>query len=140
MADAVAQGARVLCGGERVDRPGWFYPPTVVTDVTPGDAHVPRGDLRSGRAAVPGAQTPTRRSQLANATVFGLGSNIWTRDDAESRSGSSASSTPGAVFVNGMTTSYPELPFGGVKESGFGRELSAQGIRAFCNVKTVWIA
>jgi succinate-semialdehyde dehydrogenase/glutarate-semialdehyde dehydrogenase len=137
MADAVAQGARVLCGGKRLDRAGYFYPPTVVADVTPAmrmfheEVFGPVAQLfrvGSGDEAI----------EIANATVFGLGSNIWTRDNTEQErfvEGLDA----GAVFVNGMTTSFPELPFGGVKESGFGRELSAQGIRAFCNLKTVWV-
>jgi succinate-semialdehyde dehydrogenase / glutarate-semialdehyde dehydrogenase len=137
IADAVAQGARVLCGGKRLDRAGYFYPPTVVADVTPAmrmfheEVFGPVAQLfRVGNA--------DEAIELANATVFGLGSNIWTRNAAEQER-FVKDLDAGAVFVNGMTTSFPELPFGGVKESGFGRELSAQGIRAFCNVKTVWV-
>jgi len=135
--DAVAQGARVLCGGQRVDGPGYFYPPTVITDVTPAmrmffeEIFGPVAQLFRVRDA-------DEAIALANATVFGLGSNIWTTD-AEEQERFVRALDAGAVFVNGMTTSYPELPFGGVRESGFGRELSSQGIRAFCNIKTVWI-
>jgi len=137
IADAVARGARVLCGGEKIDRPGWFYPATVVTGVTPA-MWMYHEEVFGPVAQLFRVQNADEAIALANATVFGLGSNVWTTDAAEQERFVAALDA-GAVFVNGMTTSYPELPFGGVKESGFGRELSAQGIRAFCNVKTVWI-
>jgi succinate-semialdehyde dehydrogenase/glutarate-semialdehyde dehydrogenase len=137
LADAIAHGARVLCGGKQVDRPGWFYPPTVVTDVTPA-MRMYHEEIFGPVAQLFRVGSADEAIELANATVFGLGSNVWTTDPAE-QSRFVAGLDAGAVFVNGMTTSYPELPFGGVKESGFGRELSAQGIRAFCNVKSVWV-
>jgi succinate-semialdehyde dehydrogenase / glutarate-semialdehyde dehydrogenase len=137
MEDAMRHGARVLCGGKRLDRAGWFYPPTVVTDIT-AEMRIYHEEIFGPVAQLFRISSADEAIELANATVFGLGSNIWSNDRAEQAhfvDGLDA----GAVFVNGMTTSYPELPFGGVKESGFGRELSSQGIRAFCNVKSVWV-
>ena len=135
--DAVQQGATVLLGGQRPDGPGWFYPATVVTGITP------RMRMFSEEVFGPVAQMyrvadVDEALELANATVFGLGSNVWTNDPAEQER-FVRDLAAGAVFINGMTTSYPELPFGGVKTSGYGRELSAHGIREFCNAKTVWI-
>jgi succinate-semialdehyde dehydrogenase/glutarate-semialdehyde dehydrogenase len=135
--DAVERGARLLCGGQRLDRPGWFYPPTVVTDVTP-EMRMYHEEIFGPVAQLFRVGDADAAISLANATVFGLGSNVWTRDAQEEARFVDALAA-GAVFVNGMTTSFPELPFGGVRESGFGRELSSQGIRAFCNVKTVWV-
>jgi succinate-semialdehyde dehydrogenase/glutarate-semialdehyde dehydrogenase len=137
MADAVERGARVLCGGRRLEGRGWFYPPTVVTDLTP-EMRMYHEEIFGPVAQLFRVRDADAAIGLANATVFGLGSNVWTRDESEQARFVRALDA-GAVFVNGMTTSYPELPFGGVKESGFGRELSSQGIRAFCNVKTVWV-
>ena len=135
--DAVAKGATVLCGGAIPDGPGWFYPPTVIADVT-ADM-----DLFHEEAFGPVAQLHRVSSlddaiTLANATDFGLGSNAWTNDDAE-RARLVRELDAGSVFINGMVTSHPALPFGGVKTSGYGRELSAHGMREFCNVKAVWI-
>jgi succinate-semialdehyde dehydrogenase/glutarate-semialdehyde dehydrogenase len=137
MEDAVRRGARVLCGGKRLGGPGWFYPPTVVTDITP-EMRIYHEEIFGPVAQLFRVGDAEAAIEIANATVFGLGSNIWSTDPAEQAQFVEALDA-GAVFVNGMTTSYPELPFGGVKESGFGRELSSQGIRAFCNVKSVWI-
>ena len=135
--DAVAHGARVLCGGERPSGPGWFYPPTVVADVTPA-MRMYYEEVFGHVALLNRVGSADEAITVANATVFGLGSNIWTRDPAEQQR-FVRDLEAGAVFVNGMTTSYPELPFGGIKESGVGRELSEHGIREFCNIKAVWI-
>jgi len=137
LADAVAKGARVLCGGTRLDGPGWFFPPTAVTDITP-DMRVFQEELFGPVALLFRVRDLDEAIALANATEFGLGSNVWTEDPAE-QDRFVRDSEAGAVFVNGMTTSYPELPFGGAKISGYGRELAAHGIREFCNIKTVWI-
>jgi succinate-semialdehyde dehydrogenase/glutarate-semialdehyde dehydrogenase len=137
VADAVAHGARVLCGGRRPDRPGWYYPPTVVSDVTPA-MRMYREEVFGPVAALYEVAGIDEAIALANDTEFGLGSNAWTDDPAE-QDRFVRDLEAGAVFVNGMTTSYPELPFGGVKGSGYGRELSAHGIREFCNLKSVWI-
>ncbi len=135
--DAVAKGATVLCGGGRPDGPGWYYPPTVVSGVTPA-MRLFHEEVFGPVAGVFRVASLGEAIELANATEFGLGSNVWTRDASE-RETSIRDIRAGAVFINGMTTSDPELPFGGIKRSGYGRELSAHGIREFCNLKTVWI-
>ncbi|CNG28466.1 succinate-semialdehyde dehydrogenase [Mycobacterium tuberculosis] len=137
VADAVEKGATVLCGGERLDGPGWFYPPTVVSGVTP-DMRMYHEEVFGPVASLFRVRGVSEAVEVANATGFGLGSNAWTRDEAE-RDRFVRELDAGQVFVNGKTTSYPELPFGGVKRSGYGRELSADGLRAFCNAKTVWV-
>jgi succinate-semialdehyde dehydrogenase/glutarate-semialdehyde dehydrogenase len=137
VADAVAKGAKVLCGGERLPGPGWYYPPTVITGLT-ADMRLYTEESFGPLAALFRVENIDEAIELANATDFGLGANAWTNDDDERRRFVSDLEA-GAVFVDGMVTSYPELPFGGVKTSGYGRELSAQGIRAFCNLKTVWV-
>jgi succinate-semialdehyde dehydrogenase/glutarate-semialdehyde dehydrogenase len=137
VADARAKGATVLCGGDRLDRPGWFYPPTIVTGITP-QMRMFHEEVFGPVAALFRVRDVDEAIELSNATVFGLGSNVWTRERAE-QDRFIRDVEAGAVFVNGMTTSYPELPFGGVKESGYGRELDGHGIREFCNIKTVWI-
>ena len=138
VADAVGKGATVLCGGARPDRAGWFYPPTVLRDVT--DAMAIWTEEAFGPVAIVRTFADLDEAvRLANDTQFGLGSNVWTADPAEQER-FIRDVEAGMVFVNGMTTSYPELPFGGRKNSGYGRELAAHGIREFCNVKTVWRA
>ncbi|MFC7550420.1 NADP-dependent succinic semialdehyde dehydrogenase [Plantactinospora sp. GCM10030261] len=135
--DAVAKGARVLCGGQRPDGAGWFYPPTVVADLTP-NMRMWSEEVFGPVAGMYRVASYEEAIELANGTSFGLGSNVWTRDEAEQER-FAVDLDAGSVFVNGMTTSYPHLPFGGVKNSGYGRELSAWGIREFCNIKTVWM-
>jgi succinate-semialdehyde dehydrogenase/glutarate-semialdehyde dehydrogenase len=136
--DAVDHGATVLCGGRRPDGAGWWYPPTVVTDLTP-QMRMWSEEVFGPVAGLYRVSSYDEAIEIANGTSFGLGANAWTRDAAEQER-FIADLDAGAVFVNGMVTSYPALPFGGVQNSGYGRELSAHGIREFCNIKTVWIA
>jgi succinate-semialdehyde dehydrogenase / glutarate-semialdehyde dehydrogenase len=135
---AVAAGAVVRCGGKRLDRPGWFYPPTVITDIT-RDMPIFTEEVFGPVASLYRAADIDEAIDIANATSFGLGSNAWTNETSEQQRFIDDIEA-GQVFINGMTVSYPELPFGGIKRSGYGRELSAHGIREFCNIKTVWIA
>jgi succinate-semialdehyde dehydrogenase/glutarate-semialdehyde dehydrogenase len=135
--DAVGHGARVRCGGERPDGPGWWYPPTVVTDLTPR-MRMWSEEVFGPVAGLYRVGSYEEAVEIANGTDFGLGANAWTRDPAEQER-FVADLAAGAVFINGMVTSYPSLPFGGIKNSGYGRELSAHGIREFCNLKTVWV-
>jgi succinate-semialdehyde dehydrogenase / glutarate-semialdehyde dehydrogenase len=135
--DATEQGAVVRCGGHRLDSPGWYYPPTVVTGITP-TMRMYHEEVFGPVAALYRVRSLDEAIALANDTEFGLGANVWT-NDADEQERCIRALEAGGVFVNGMTTSYPQLPFGGIKGSGYGRELSAHGIREFCNLKTVWI-
>ncbi|MDQ1646632.1 MAG: succinate-semialdehyde dehydrogenase / glutarate-semialdehyde dehydrogenase [Cryptosporangiaceae bacterium] len=138
VADAVSQGAQVLCGGRRPDRDGWWYPPTVIAGLTP-QMRMWQEEVFGPVAGLFRVGSYAEAIEVANGTSFGLGSNAWTSDPAEQEK-FVTDLEAGQVFINGMTTSYPELPFGGIKNSGYGRELSSLGIREFCNAKAVWIA
>jgi succinate-semialdehyde dehydrogenase/glutarate-semialdehyde dehydrogenase len=135
---SVAAGARLVCGGAPLDGPGFFYAPTVLAEVTPDQAAAAE-ETFGPVGAVLRAADARDALRLANATPYGLGSSVWTRDAAEAAL-FEAGLDAGAVFVNGMVASDPRLPFGGVKRSGYGRELGAAGLRAFVNVKTVRVA
>lgn len=136
--DAVAHGATVLTGGTVPEGDGFFYPPTVIADL-PDDARLVMEEAFGPVATVYRAADVDDALAIANQTPFGLSSAVWTTDPAEQER-VARDLDAGAVFINGMTVSYPELPFGGIKNSGIGRELAAAGIREFCNLKTVWRA
>lgn len=136
--DARERGATILTGGTVPDLPGWFYAPTVIADL-PDDSRLIQEEAFGPVASLYRARDVDDALRIANQTTFGLSSSVWTNDpDEEARF--VAGLDAGAVFVNGMTVSYQELPFGGIKRSGFGRELAAVGQREFCNLKTVWKA
>ncbi|MET4704509.1 NADP-dependent succinic semialdehyde dehydrogenase [Frigoribacterium sp. UYMn621] len=134
--DAVAKGAKVLAGGSAVDGPGWFYQPTLLSELT-DEMRIVQEETFGPVASLYRVADREEALRIANQTTFGLSSAVWTNDDAEEEF-FTRELEAGAVFINGMTASSPELPFGGVKASGFGRELAAEGIREFCNVKSVW--
>lgn len=131
----VARGARILAGGQRLDRPGNFYPPTVLVDV-PEDSPAGVEELFGPVAPLFRARDITDAIRIANATTFGLGAAAWTTD-AREQTRFIDELESGTVAINGMVASDARLPFGGIKHSGYGRELSEEGIRAFVNVKTV---
>ena len=133
----VQMGARVLLGGKPVEGKGSFYEPTIVTNVTP-EMPMFREETFGPAAAIIHARDTEHAIELANSSQFGLGGNLWTRNIEQGRQLARRLES-GALFLNGMTASDPRLPFGGVKHSGYGRELSVFGIREFVNIQTVWI-
>ncbi|MFD5338668.1 NADP-dependent succinic semialdehyde dehydrogenase [Streptomyces hawaiiensis] len=134
--DAVRSGAQVLCGGERPDGPGWYYRPTILAGIT-REMRIHREEAFGPVATLYRAADLDEAVLIANDSPFGLSSNVWTRDEGEVDR-FVRDLEAGGVFFNGMTASHPAFPFGGVKRSGYGRELSGQGIREFCNITTVW--
>ncbi len=135
---ALAAGAKAVVGGTPYpDREGVFYPPTILVDL-PQDSAVAQEEFFGPVALVFRVQTLEDAIDLANATDFGLGASAWTQDKAE-RDRLIQDLEAGSVFINGMVKSDPRLPFGGIKTSGYGRELSDVGIHEFVNIKTVWV-
>lgn len=135
---AIQSGGRVLTGGYPLkDRPGNFYPPTIIIDI-PIDAPIAQEEFFGPVALLFRVPNLDAAIKLANETPFGLGASAWTNDDQE-RDRLISEIEAGAVFINGLVKSDPRLPFGGIKRSGYGRELSIQGIQEFVNVKTVWV-
>ena len=136
--DAKSKGARVLLGGETPEGPGFFYPPTVIDGITP-DMRLMMEEAFGPVASVYMVSNAEEAIRVANNTTFGLSSAVWSNVPAE-QDLFMRELQAGAVFINGMTISFPELPFGGIKDSGHGRELGMHGIREFTNIKTVWKA
>ena len=135
---SVAAGARLVLGGRALDRAGFFYAPTILADVGPGMPAY-HEELFGPVASVIRVADIEQAVAVANDTPYGLGGSVWDRDTlrAEALAGRIEA---GAVFVNGMVKSDPRLPFGGIKDSGYGRELSHYGLMEFVNIQTVWIA
>jgi succinate-semialdehyde dehydrogenase/glutarate-semialdehyde dehydrogenase len=134
----LTDGGRLLLGGKPIDRPGAFYEPTVITDVKLGMTLYHEETFGPVSAIIP-VKNAEEAIHVANDSDFGLGGSLWTQDLVKGEAMARRIES-GAVFINGMTASDPRLPFGGVKQSGYGRELSYYGIREFMNIKSIWIA
>ena len=134
---SLAAGADLVLGGKPLPRAGYYYPPTILANVAPG---MPAYDqeLFGPVAAVIRVSSEAQALAVANDTPFGLGASVWSEDSCRAEA-LAAEIEAGAVFVNGMVKSDPRLPFGGIKESGYGRELADYGIREFVNIQTVWV-
>jgi succinate-semialdehyde dehydrogenase/glutarate-semialdehyde dehydrogenase len=135
---AKAAGATCVLGGESIDRPGFFYAPTIITNITK-DMAIYKEEVFGPVALVFVVKDIDEAVFIANDTSFGLGAAIWSADTEQAEK-IAARIEAGGVFINGMVKSDPRLPFGGVKVSGYGRELSGYGMKEFVNIKTVWIA
>lgn len=136
-AATIRQGAKLVTGGERPNRKGYFYAPTLLSGVTP-EMPAFREETFGPLAAIIQVKDVDEAISLANDSPYGLGGNIWTRDVARAKALARRIES-GTVSINGMVASHPRLPFGGVKRSGYGRELSSFGIREFTNIQTIWI-
>ena len=135
--ESVALGAKIVCGGKRIDRAGYFYEPTILTNVKQGMPVVDE-EVFGPVAAVIAVRDEEEAIKVANDTPYGLGASLWTKNIAKAKRIIPRIES-GSVFVNDMVKSDPRLPFGGVKKSGYGRELSGFGLREFTNIKTVYI-
>jgi len=135
---AVKDGARLLTGGTAIDGKGWFFEPAVIENISK-DSAAYHEEIFGPVAALYKVEDMDAAIALANDSPFGLSSSVWTTDKDE-QDKAIRGIEAGGTFINAMSASNPALPFGGIKRSGYGRELAAEGIRAFCNVKTVYIA
>ena len=137
VATSVRMGARVVVGGRRREGTGWFYEPTLLADVTE-DMPVLTDETFGPVAALLAVRDADEAVRVANSSPYGLGAALWTRNEASAKAIARRIES-GSVFINGMVASDPRLPFGGVKRSGYGRELSGYGIREFVNIQTIWM-
>jgi succinate-semialdehyde dehydrogenase/glutarate-semialdehyde dehydrogenase len=136
---SIAKGARCLLGGTIPNNPGAYYPPTVLTDVAKGMPAYDEEVFGPVAAVIP-VKDEEAAIATANDSVFGLGGGVFTQDLARGERIATEGIDSGMVFVNEAVRSDPRLPFGGIKESGYGRELSSYGIKEFVNIKTVYVA
>ena len=134
---SVEKGAKVLCGGKRLEKEGYYYQPTILANVKKGMPAY-EDELFGPVASLIKAEDEDDAIRIANDTNFGLGASLWTSDKNKAKVLAEKIES-GSVFVNGLVKSDPRLPFGGIKTSGYGRELSHYGIKEFVNIKTVWI-
>ena len=135
---SVKDGALLMTGGEPPDEPGWWYPPTVLTNVGPGMAAYEE-ELFGPVASILPVHSEEEAIKVANDTAYGLGASVYTEDSARGERIAAELLDAGNCFVNGIVKSDPRLPFGGTKDSGYGRELSPLGILEFTYPKTIWV-